>query len=99
MKNQREMCLLGQSHKTQEPIMVFVRGDFIMPNKNQSNDIFTEYPDVITVAQLQQMLRTSRRTAYDLVKTGEIPSVMIGGSFKILKRNVISYLEKPNFLS
>ena len=65
-----------------------------MTEKNLSSEIFSEYPDVVTVAQMQKMLRTGRNTAYDLVRSGEIPSLKIGKSFKILKRNVVAYLEK-----
>ncbi len=64
-----------------------------MKKTYQITDVFSEYPDVVSVEQLQEMLKTSRHTAYALVRTGEIPSIKIGGAFKILKKNVIAYLD------
>jgi excisionase family DNA binding protein len=37
----------------------------------------------LTVRELAALLRISRKTAYLLVKTGEIPSVKVGGSYRI----------------
>ena len=47
--------------------------------------MFPEYPDIVTVAQLQQMLGVSRHLAY-------ISGVKIGNAFKIPKVNVINYV-------
>ena len=32
--------------------------------------MFTEYPDLVDVAQLQEMLAVNRHTAYDLIGSG-----------------------------
>ena len=37
--------------------------------------MFPEYPDIVTVAQLQQMLGVSRHLAYDLINNGYISGV------------------------
>jgi excisionase family DNA binding protein len=37
----------------------------------------------LTVKELAKLLRVSRRTAYLLVQTGEVPSVRVGGSIRI----------------
>ena len=50
------------------------------------------YPDIVTVAQLQQMLGVSRHLAYDLINNGYISGVKIGNAFKIPKVNVINYV-------
>ena len=54
--------------------------------------IFTEYPEIVSVAEMQKMLGISRHAAYDLVKDGIIPALKIGTSFRILKINVISFM-------
>lgn len=54
--------------------------------------LFTEYPEIVSVAQMQAMLGISRHAAYDLVKDGSIPALKIGTSFRILKINIISYM-------
>ncbi|MCL2773378.1 MAG: helix-turn-helix domain-containing protein [Oscillospiraceae bacterium] len=55
--------------------------------------MFSSYPDIVTVAQLQKMLCIGRNTAYDLLKRDIIPSVRIGRVHKIPKADVIKYLK------
>lgn len=54
--------------------------------------MFPEYPDIVTVTQLRQMLGISRQLAYDLINGGYIQGVKIGNAFKIPKVNVIHYV-------
>ena len=60
--------------------------------KSISNALFTDYPDIVTVKQIQQMLGCSRVFVYDLIDKGEIPALQIGVSYKIPKLSVIQYL-------
>ena len=54
--------------------------------------MFPDYPDIVTVAQLQKMLGISRHLAYDLINDGYISGIKIGNAFKIPKVNVINYV-------
>lgn len=54
--------------------------------------MFPEYPDILTVAQLQTMLGISRPLAYRLIGDGYIPGVKIGNAFRVPKVNVINYV-------
>lgn len=54
--------------------------------------MFPDYPDIVTVRQLQKMLGISRPLAYDLINSGEVQAVKIGNSFKIPKVSVINYV-------
>ncbi len=54
--------------------------------------MFPEYPDILTVAQLQVMLGISRSLAYRLIGDGYIPGVKIGNAFRVPKVNVINYV-------
>lgn len=54
--------------------------------------MFPDYPDIVTVAQLQVMLGISRHLAYALINDGEIPGIKIGNAFKVPKVNVINYV-------
>lgn len=54
--------------------------------------MFAEYPDIITIPQLQQMLSIGRHAAYELISDGYISAVKIGKEFKIPKVNVINYV-------
>lgn len=62
--------------------------------------MFPDYPDIVTVNQLQKMLGISRHLAYKLIDYGEIQAVKIGRSLKIPKVSVINYVigeeVKPN---
>lgn len=59
--------------------------------------MFKEYPDIVTVAQLQKMLGISRHQAYELINDGSIPGIKIGNAYKIPKVNVISYTLSQNY--
>ena len=47
--------------------------------------MFPEYPDIVTVQQLREMLGISRQLAYGLINDGELQAIKIGNSFKIRK--------------
>jgi excisionase family DNA binding protein len=48
----------------------------------------------LTVNELADLLRVSRRTAYVLVQTGRVPSVRIGGSIRIPRAALVQQLRK-----
>lgn len=55
--------------------------------------MFTDYPDVVNVKQLREMLGgIGQRAAYRLVTSRTIPSVKSGKGYKIPKVYVIKYL-------
>ena len=56
--------------------------------------MFAEYPDIVTVKDLQDMLGISRHAAYDLLGEGEISCIRLGNAYKIPKINVINYVLK-----
>jgi len=56
--------------------------------------VFGNYPDVLTVKQIAELLRIGRNSAYELVRSGEIESVTIGRQIRVLKANVISFVSK-----
>ena len=59
--------------------------------------MFNDYPDVVTVQDLCKMLNIGRNTAYSLVKSGEIETLRIKNQIRILKKDIIDYLEKSQF--
>lgn len=65
-------------------------------NKSELKELyqmmFPEYPDIVTVRQLQEMLDISRALAYRLISDGEVQAVKIGTSLKIPKVSVINYV-------
>lgn len=55
-------------------------------------ELFSDYPDVVTVEQLMKMLQIGQVLAYRLVKKGIIKSRKVGREYKIPKTAVIDYL-------
>ena len=47
--------------------------------------MFPEYPDIVTVKELREMLGISRKLAYKLIDYGYIHAVKIGTTLKIPK--------------
>ena len=60
--------------------------------KELYNMMVPDFPDIVTVTQLQEMLGVSRHLAYDLINDGSIRGLKIGNAFKIPKVNVIEYV-------
>lgn len=54
--------------------------------------MFTDFPDIVSVLQLQQMLSISRQLAYELIGNGSIKAVKVGNSYRIPKVSVIGYM-------
>lgn len=45
----------------------------------------TNAPDVLTVEQVAELLRISRGSAYEGVRTGEIPALRVGRTIRVPK--------------
>ena len=55
--------------------------------------MFLEYPDVVGIPELCRMLNIGVVLAYRLIKDGAIKARKIGREHKILKSNIINYLQ------
>ena len=58
------------------------------------NIMFKEYPDILTVAQLQKMLHISRQLSYELINSGQIRAFKVSNSYRIPKIDVIDFVMK-----
>lgn len=56
--------------------------------------IFKEYPDIVSIEDLQTMLGIGRNSTYNLIHSGAIKSIKIGRIHKIPKFCVIEYILK-----
>ncbi len=56
------------------------------------NLFFADYPDVVTLDELAEMLRISDKTAIKLLHDEKINSFKIGNEFKIPKYWVLVYM-------
>lgn len=67
--------------------------------ENMKKDRFTEgvfdsYPDVVSVEEIQQMLRIGKNAVYTLLKDGEIKSIKVGKRYIVPKKYVVEFLIK-----
>ncbi len=49
--------------------------------------------DLLTVAEVADMLRVSTMTVYRLIRTGELPAVRVGRSYRVKRADLDAYLE------
>ena len=65
-----------------------------MESQTAYNLLFTKYPDVVNVQQMCEILGgICDKTAYRLLKSGEIKSFIVGRHYRIPKLNILEYLE------
>jgi len=57
-----------------------------------SNAMFEDYPDVVDVQQMSQMLGISTKTAYKLLRANNIQHLKIGRIYKIPKISVLRFI-------
>lgn len=65
-------------------------------NKTPSTtlELFTDFPDVLTIHQLREALGIGRRGAYKLLESRAIAGFKIGNTYKIPKTALIAYVQK-----
>ena len=56
-----------------------------------NRDPFTD-ARLLTVNEVGDLLRVSRMTVYRLIKTGEMPSLRVGRSYRLREEDVHTYL-------
>ena len=56
--------------------------------------MFDQYPDVVTIEELQEMLVIGRGLAYDLVNSGKIKGVKVGRGWRIGKEEVERFFSR-----
>ena len=56
------------------------------------DQMFADYPDIVTVKQVQKMLGCSRLFVYNRINEGKLPAIRIGCAYKIPKMCVTQYL-------
>lgn len=57
-----------------------------------NNKIFADYPDIVNVKQLQEILGIGRSLVYSLLTGGKVKAIKVGREYKIIKNSIIDYL-------
>ena len=67
----------------------------VIKHKGADLTMLDEYGDVLTIADLQEILSIGRNTAYSMIQSGIIPAVRVGRKkWRISKQAVIRYLDQ-----
>ena len=59
-----------------------------------NNQLFEEYPELVSVSDLMNMLSIGRVLAYRLITDKKVKAVKIGREYKIVKNSVISLIQR-----
>ena len=59
-----------------------------------NNTLFEEYPELVSVSDLMNMLSIGRVLAYRLISDKKVKAVKIGREYKIVKNSVISLIQR-----
>lgn len=57
-------------------------------------ELFKDYPDVVSVIQMAEMLQIGSALAYRLVSSGTMKSRKIGRDYKISKATIIEFVHE-----
>ena len=60
-------------------------------NKN-NQELFINYPDILSVAQLMEILQIGRILAYKLIEEKKVKALKIGREYKIIKNSVLEFI-------
>ncbi len=61
-------------------------------SKNAYRTMFKQYPDVVNVEQVCEMLKLSRTKVYELIRNGDIRRIPCGRVIKVAKVTVIDFV-------
>ena len=59
-----------------------------------NNQLFEEYPELVSVSDLMSMLGIGRVLAYRLITDKKVKAVKIGREYKIVKNSVIALIQR-----
>ncbi len=59
-----------------------------------NNQLFEEYPELVSVSDLMSMLSIGRVLAYRLITDKKVKAVKIGREYKIVKNSVIALIQR-----
>ena len=61
-------------------------------NDNASPPLFDDYPDVLSLTQMCEIMQICRQSGYKLLKKGEIPYKKVGRKYIISKKQLVTYV-------
>ena len=64
----------------------------MMTHRDAYRVMLREYPDILNIEQMCEILKISTKTGYRLLKDGQIQNLKIGRSYRIPKAHLVAYL-------
>lgn len=65
----------------------------IHKEKKAYHVMLKDYPDVMDIDQMSELLGISTKTAYKLLKNGQIIALKVGRTYRIPKVHILKYLK------
>ena len=56
------------------------------------NTVLADYPDVLTISDLHEILKLNEKTIYKLLREKTIPGIKIGGKYLVVKIDLVEFL-------
>ncbi len=53
-----------------------------------------QFPDILTVKDIQNILSVGRNKAYEILHSGDIQYIVIGRQIRVPKKNLLDYLQR-----
>ena len=60
--------------------------------------MFKDEPEVLTVSETAKLLRTGKNKTYDVIRSGRLQSIKIGGKILVPKMRLIEFIISENNL-
>lgn len=60
--------------------------------KGSCKILFENFPDVVSVDEVKEMLKIGKNTVYDLLKNKQIKAIQLGKKYIIPKKSIIDFL-------
>ena len=61
-------------------------------NQSKSYELFSDYPDILSVQQLMELLQIGKVLAYRLIEEKKVKAIKIGREYKVLKTSIIEFI-------
>ena len=55
-----------------------------------------DLPVMLTIMDVAKLLRVSKNTAYNFVKSGKVPYVKVGHQIRVFRDDVMRYIQAPS---
>jgi hypothetical protein len=76
-------------------VRYFHIGGFNVDTREELTLMLRDYPDLMNVKNIQNILHIGRSNAYGLLKCGKIKHIRIGSKYLIPKPYLVDFLSKP----